>query len=220
MLRVGIVDDHILFRKSLSLLINSFHEMIVVIEAQNGKDFLIELKDTPVDVVLLDLQMPIMDGFDTCDIIAKNYPEIKILIVSQLTNRESIDKIIEYGAHGYFTKNSNPEQLELAIRNTTEHGFYFGAELGKVIKDALLYREKVLPELEEKPNAILTDRECEILKMICHEMSSREISEKLHLNVRTVDTHRKNILLKTNSKNFIGALLFAFKHGIISISDF
>lgn len=142
MLRIGIVDDHLLFRKSMTLLINSFEGMRVVIDAENGKQFLGQLSTNVIDVVLLDIQMPVMDGYETCKLLLSRFPEVKILIISQLTSRESIHKIMELGAHGYFTKNTNPEQLELAIRSMHEEGFYFGLELGTVIKEALLWEVK------------------------------------------------------------------------------
>ena len=147
------------------------------------------------------------------------FPEIKILIVSQLSTKESIYKIMEIGASGYFTKNSNPDQLELAIRSLHERGFYFGLELGSVVKEAMLWESKNPLNVNQVTNK-LSERELQIIKMICKEMRSKEIADKLFINIRTVESHRQNILDKTNSKNFIGVILFALKRQLISFDDF
>lgn len=125
---------------------------------------------------------------------------------------------MELGAHGYFTKNSNPDQLELAIRSIHEQGFYFGIELGSVIKEAMLWESKNPLNISITTDK-LSERELQIIKMICKEMRSKEIADKLFINIRTVESHRKNILDKTHSKNFIGVILYALKHQMISFED-
>jgi DNA-binding NarL/FixJ family response regulator len=218
MLRVGIVDDHQLFRKSLALMINTFDDTQVVIEAPNGRIFLELLEENPIDLVLLDIQMPEMNGFETCRILQHNYPEIKILIVSQLTTKESIHKIMELGADGYFTKNSDPEQLEFAIKTLHENGFYFGTELGKVLREAILW-EKKKPTKPAEVTAALTGREIDIIRMAAHELSSAEIADRLSINIRTVDTHRNRIMEKTHTRNFIGVVLYALRHEFITLEE-
>lgn len=212
------MDDHQLFRKSLALMINSFQDTKVVIEASNGRIFLELLEDNPIDLVLLDIQMPEMNGFETCRTLQQYYPEIKILVVSQLTTKESIHKIMELGADGYFTKNSDPEQLEHAINTLHENGFYFGTELGKVLREAILW-EKKKPTKPVEVIASLTGREIDIIRMAAQEMSSGEIADRLSINIRTVDTHRKRIMEKTNTKNFIGVVLYALRHEFITMEE-
>jgi two-component system response regulator DegU len=218
MLRVGIVDDHQLFRKSLALMINSFEDTQVIIEAPNGRIFLESLEDNPIDLVLLDIQMPEMNGFETCRILQHNYPEIKILVVSQLTTKESIHKIMELGADGYFTKNSDPEQLEHAIKTLHENGFYFGTELGKVLREAILW-EKKKPTKPVEAIAALTSREIDIIRMAAQEFSSAEIADRLSINIRTVDTHRNRIMEKTHTRNFIGVVLYSLRHEFITLDE-
>src|SRR5690606_27797013 len=137
------------------------------------------LENNPIDLVLLDIQMPKMNGFDTCRLLRQHYPEIKILVVSQLTTKESIHKIMELGADGYFTKNSAPEQLEEAIRRLHEQGFYFGPELGKVLREAILWQKKA-PNPAKMPEitAALTSREIDIIAMAAQELNSSEIGER------------------------------------------
>lgn len=218
MLRIGIVDDHKLFRKSLALLIATFEGVSVVIEAKNGKEFIDTLEDTTIDLVLLDIQMPEMDGYETCKVLHELYPNIKILIVSQLTTRESIHKIMDLGAHGYFTKNSDPDQLEFAIKSLNDKGFYFGMELGEVLREAILWEKKTAKKPLDS-TVSLSKRELEIIVMASKEFSSAEIADKLCINIRTVETHRKRIMEKTKAKNFIGVVLFALKHQYISLDD-
>ncbi|MBN9282826.1 MULTISPECIES: response regulator transcription factor [Flavobacterium] len=218
MLRVGIVDDHKLFRKSLALLIGSFKNTKVVLEAQNGNDLLEQLQNNPIDLLLLDIQMPEMDGFETCEYVRTHYPDMKVLIVSQLTTKESIHKVMELGAHGFFTKNSDPEQLENAIKSIHEKEFYFGQELGVVLREAILWEKN--NKLKVAASSIsISDREMDVIRMACKELSSIEIADQLHINVRTVETHRKRIMEKTNSKNFIGVILFALRHQLLSIEE-
>ena len=140
-IKVAIVDDHQLFRRSLTHFVNDNKGMHVAIEAANGQQLLDQLEKTPVDVVLLDIEMPVMNGYETSEHLSEKYPEIKILIISQLTSRESIHRMMDVGAQGYFTKSSNPEQLEHAIRHVHEKGFYFGVELAAVIKEAFNWQK-------------------------------------------------------------------------------
>jgi len=218
MLRVGIVDNHQLFRKSLALMINTFENTQVVIEAPNGRVFFELLEDNPIDLVLLDIQMPEMNGFETCRALQQHYPGVKILVVSQLTTKESIHKIMELGADGYFTKNSDPEQLENAIKTLHENGFYFGTELGKVLREAILW-EKKKPAKPAETAVSLTPREIDIIRMAACELSSAEIADKLSITVRTVDTHRNRIMEKTNARNFIGVVLYALRHEFITLEE-
>jgi two-component system, NarL family, response regulator DegU len=218
MLNIAIVDDHQLFRKSLSLLISTFDGIHVAIEASNGKEFINALEETLVDLVLLDIQMPEMDGYETCKILHELHPDIKILIVSQLTTKESIHKIMDLGAHGYFTKNSNPEQLEFAIKSLSDKGFYFGMELGEVLREAILWEKKAVKKVIDS-TVFLSKRELEVISMASQELSSAEIADRLCINIRTVETHRKRVMEKTRAKNFIGVVLFALKHNYILLDD-
>ena len=219
MLKIGIVDDHQLFRKSLSLLVDSFDGSEVVLEAQNGLQLFDLLEKKIVDIVLLDIQMPKMNGFETCSVLRKKYPDVKVLIVSQLATRESIHKVIELGAHGFFSKNSNPEQLEQAIKNIYEKDFYFELELSDVLKEAILWEKSSKPDGAVLSATPISARELDVIKLACREFSSNEIAEKLFLSVRTVEAHRKRIMEKTQSKNFIGVVLFILRQGLIDMDE-
>lgn len=222
-MKVAIVDDHQLFRKSLAHLLNSFDGIEVVLQANNGKEFLESIAQNQIDLVLLDIQMPEMDGFQTCKVLRDKYPEIYVLIISQLTTKESIHKVMELGAHGFFTKNSDPDQLHNAILSIHNNGYYFGNELGAVIREVMLWEKKNIfntnEDIVEIDENCLTSREIEIIKLVSNGRSSKEISDILNINVRTVETHRKHIMEKTNAKNFIGVVVFALKYQLIALEE-
>jgi two-component system response regulator DegU len=217
MLRIGIADDHRLFRKGLAGLLNSFENVTVVLEAENGMQLLELMENTAIDLLITDLQMPEMDGFETCKVVRQSYPDVKILVVSQLTTKEAIVQIMQTGVHGYFSKDSNPDQLQEAIFSIRDKDFYFGQELGAVIREAILWEKKTKTSVAN--DIPLTKREIEVIRMACKEYSSLEIAEKLFINVRTVETHRKKIMEKTESRNFIGVVLYALKNGLVRIED-
>lgn len=219
MIKVALVDDHQLFRKSLSLLLSSFEGIEIIHDTNDGLAFLKFAETEVIDVVLLDIQMPILDGYEVCKHLKLINPEAKILIISQLTSKEAIHQIMECGANGFFTKNSSPELLESAIRNVVERDYYFDVELGAVIREAILWEKKVHYNLDLTVHVSLTAREIEIIKMACVEMSSKEIGDKLCISTRTVEKHRKRIMEKTASKNFIGVILYALKTNAISLND-
>ncbi|MCO6175354.1 response regulator transcription factor [Flavobacterium sp. NRK F10] len=219
-MRIAIVDDHQLFRKSLAHLVDSFQDVDVVLQAGNGKEFLEQIDSVPIDLVLLDIQMPELDGFQTCKVLREEYPDMFILIISQLTTKESVHKVMELGAHGFFTKNSDPNQLEQAINSIKEKGYYFGNELGTVLREALLWEKKANQSTTHYEDAIqLTSREIEIIKLASRELSSKEMGKILNIASTTVDTHRKHIIGKTNSKNIVGAVIYALKRNLIQLDD-
>jgi DNA-binding NarL/FixJ family response regulator len=220
-MNIAIVDDHQLFRKSLALLVDSFEGISVAYQAENGREFLEKLASSPVDLVLLDIQMPEMDGFETCKILKEKYPDLYIIIISQLTTKESVHKVMEMGANGFFTKNSNPEQLEEAIKSVRDKGYYFGNELGSILRDALLWEKNANQSTIEymSPEVSFTSREIDIIKLAAKEYSSREIADELSIAPRTVETHRRHLMEKTDSKNIIGVVIFALKYNLVKLSE-
>lgn len=219
MVTVALVDDHQLFRKSLCLLLNSFEGISTVFDTDNGKNLLDFLEVSSLDVALLDLQMPLMDGYELCRQLRSNYPQVKIIIVSQLTTKEAVHKVMELGANGFFTKNSMPEQLEVAIKSVMEKDYYFDLELSAVIREAILWEKKIPANFFANGNISFSRREIEIMMLSCREFSSKEIASNLYISVRTVEKHRNHIMEKSNSKNFIGAILYALKNQYISLND-
>jgi DNA-binding NarL/FixJ family response regulator len=217
MIKVALVDDHQLFRKSLSLLLSSFEGISVVYDTQDGMSFLKYLEDTEIDVLLLDLEMPIVNGYDVCKQAKIIDPNLKVIILSQLTSKEAVHKVMEIGANGYFTKNSSPDMLEAAIKNVLDKDYYFDIALSTVIREALLWKKKRPSFLDILPTAYLTPREIEIVQLATQEKCSKEIADILSISTRTVEQHRKHIMEKTESKNFIGVVLYALKNQLIEL---
>lgn len=218
LLRIAIVEDHLLIRKSMKMLINSFEGMEVVIDAGNGQTFLDEVATCSIDIVLLDIQMPVMNGYEACKHLLQWHSDVKVLVVSQFTTKQSIHRIMTIGAHGYFTKNSAPEELEAAIRSLYTHGYYFGSELGSVLREAILWDKKNVVE-KVNLNHKLSDRELEIIGLMCKEMSSEEIGTQLFISGRSVEAHRRNIMEKTSSQNVIGIILYVLKRKLINLKE-
>lgn len=219
MIRIALVDDHQLFRKSLTSLLNSSDDFEIIYDTDDGLHFIEYAKAVNIDVVLLDIQMPILSGFEVCKQLKMMNPEIKILIISQLTSKEVIHYVMECGADGFCSKNSSPEHLEIAIRKIMEHDYYFDNELGSVIRDAILWDKNSNLYFDFSKSVTFTKREVEIIKMVCREMSTKQIANSLFISSRTVDNHKKNIINKTQTKNFVGVILFALKINAISLED-
>ncbi|WP_396196199.1 response regulator [Flavobacterium sp.] len=219
MIKIALVDDHKLFRKSLSLLINSFNGISVVFDSADGYNFLQYIEETDIDVLFLDIEMPILNGFEVCSKAKLIDPKLKIIILSQLTSKEAVHKVMEIGANGYFTKNSSPEMLEEAINNVMDKDYYFDISLSSVIREALLWNKKRTSTIETD-KVSLTSREIEIVQLATREKCSKEIADSLNISTRTVEKHRKHIMEKTQSKNFIGVILYALKHNLIKLDEF
>ena len=219
MIKIALVDDHQLFRKSLSLLISTFEGIEVTYETSDGLAFLEVAKTEYLDVLLLDIQMPILDGYEVCKRLKLVNSEIKILIISQLTSKEVVHQIMECGANGFFTKNSPPELLEHAIKSVIEKDYYFDMELASVVREAILWEKKSNYTTDLSSEISFTSREIEIIKMIAQEMSSKDIGDALFISNRTVEKHRIKIMEKTSAKNFIGVVLYALRAKLIQLNE-
>lgn len=219
MIKVALVDDHQLFRKSLSLLIATFDGIQVDYDTDDGIAFLEEAKSNFFDVLLLDIQMPILDGFEVCKRLKLINPEIKILIISQFASKEVVHQIMDCGANGFFTKNSPPEQLEHAIKSVMDKDYYFDLELSTVLREAMLWQMDSGDAILVEEKVVLTGREIEVIKLASMQLSSVEIGDLLCISDRTVEKHRKRIMEKTGSKNFIGVILYALKTNAILLSE-
>lgn len=212
-----LADDHKLFRLGLKGIIENFEGIEVIGEASNGKELLeILQKKTVPDIVLLDLNMPDLNGFEALDIITKKFKSIKPLIISMYDGDNYISQAIELGACGYVHKNSDPEEIEVAIKTTYEQGFYFNEKTNKAMLHRLVRRNKLKPVFDDR-NISLNDRELGVLKYLSQELTSSEIADKMFLSKRTIEGIRQQLILKTNSKNVVGLILFAAKTGLIDL---
>ncbi len=207
-----LADDHKIVRGGISALLEDEPQYQIIGEASNGRETLQLCRDKEVDVVIIDLNMPEVSGFEAIMQIKKDYPRIKILALTMLNQNEAIKKTVSAGVNGYLLKNSNSEEILEAIKTIIEGGHYFCKETTKTIMEGLVgVNERNILSIEE-----ITPREKDVLQLICDEMTATEISEELEISVRTVDSHRRNLLQKTGAKNTAGLVKFALKTGLVS----
>ena len=210
--KVIIVDDHTLFRNGLSLLLNSFDDIEVVAEASNGKEFIENLGKNDADVILMDIDMPEMNGIDATKIAIEKYPEMKIITLSMYGEGEYYYKMINAGVKGFLLKNSDINEVKKAIQVVADGLTYFSEEiLYNIVKNI-----RSINVIESNPDD-LSKREIEILVQICKGLSNKEIAELLNISKRTVDKHRENLLSKTHSKNTANLVMYAIKNKIIKV---
>ncbi|HTO16218.1 MAG TPA: response regulator transcription factor [Edaphocola sp.] len=214
MIKIAIADDHALVRKSLSLLLSTTQDIRVVAEASNGLELLKVLKNTAVDIVLLDIQMPEMDGFETAKQLNKLFPKLKILVLTMLYDSDTINKVIEY-VDGFYTKNTNPEELENAILKLEKSGFYFEQSLAETISKL----EETSSFIKEIEKIELSSREKEIIILTAKELSNKEIADQLFISKRTVERHKENLRANLDTRNFTSVIMHALKYKLISLAD-
>jgi len=211
-IKLALVDDQALFRKGLISLIAEFEELKIVIESQNGQEFIEALKGAKPHVVLLDLQMPVMDGIEVTKYLVKRYPEIKIIILTMHDDEEFVLHLAEIGAHGFLLKSSDIETVVDAIYAVRGGKYYFKEDISTLLVKGLTKNSKIKQGFSDPQ---LTEREMEVVRLICKEYTNREISEKMGVSLRTVDGHRERILQKINAHNTAGIVLYAVKHGLV-----
>ncbi|WP_267739766.1 response regulator transcription factor [Myroides injenensis] len=210
--KVAIVDDHEHFLNSLELLIKLIPKVEVVLKCSNGQEFIDALDRQRVDVVFLDIQMPIKDGFQTAEELTKYYPKIKIVILTNQIDLFTLSQMFKYNISGYLSKEFDPKELERVILTVKESGVY----LDQRIKQEICSLQQELGPCRVN----ISDRELEIIKLFAKQYSGREIAHKLHISFRTVEKHKELLLQKTDSKNFIGVIMFALRHYYITHQDF
>lgn len=211
-IKLAIVDDHTLFRKGFIALLKDFPEFEIVSEASNGEELLETLKETSVDVILMDIQMPIMDGIETTERLQFKYLNTRIIIITSHNDDELIKHLISKGANGFLLKNQDIETIKDAIHGVLENGYFFNDKVSKTMVKSLVKNGEISPSFARKK---LTEREIEIVKLISKEMTSKEIAEKLCLSPRSVDGHKERILQKINAKNIIGVIMYAVRNQLL-----
>jgi two-component system, NarL family, invasion response regulator UvrY len=210
-IQVAIADDHTLLRKALAKLVASFDEYAVLFEADNGKEIKKKINEHLVpDLVLLDVNMPEMDGFETAAWLNKNYPKIKVLALSMFSDERTIIRMLRQGARGYVMKNIDPEELKKALDSVMKKNFYLSEEIsGKIISGL----HKDADRVEEPPS--LTQREKDFLRLICSEITYKDIAAKMFVSPRTVDEYRNSLFEKLKVKSRVGLVMYAMRNGLV-----
>jgi len=210
--KVIIVDDHTLFRNGLRILLNTLEDYQVVAEAANGRQFLDLLEKSMPDLVLLDINMPVMDGIEAATIAQKLYPDLKIITLSMYGEEDYYYKMVNAGVKGFVLKNSDIKEVKTALDVVYDGGSFFSSELLQNLVNSLKSTSK-----SKEFHAELSEREMEILILICQGLSNQEIGDKLFISKRTVDKHRANILEKSESKNTAQLVVYAIKNKLVEL---
>jgi len=212
-LKVYIADDHTLFRKAMVNLLRSFERITDVKDAENGKELLTLIKYELPDVVIVDLQMPVMDGSETSAIILQKYPDVKIIILTMHDSNKFILHMMDLGVHAFLLKNTEPDELEKAIYAVADKDFYHNDLVVAVLRKNV--NEKRMGHRPTFQAAELTEREKEILLLICQELTMKEIGLRLFLSENTVRNHRVNIMEKVGVNNIVGLVKYAYDAGVV-----
>jgi two-component system response regulator NreC len=205
-IKVLLVDDHQIIIDGLKSLLKNSDEIIVVAEANNGREALRILDILEIDVVLMDIDMPVLNGIDTLKEIGKRSLAVKVIVLSMHNEAGMIKSLIEIGAKGYLLKSCAQEELIGAIRKVASSQSYFSTEVTLSLLN---------PAQSNQPTELLTERETEIIKLIAEGFSNKEIGSKLYISHRTVDTHRTNLMKKLDVSNIAGLISYAIRNGIV-----
>lgn len=210
-IRIALVDDQKLFRGGLRMILSDREDFNVVFEAGNGKQFFERLAFEPVDVVILDVEMPIMDGIETLTLLKDKYPDIHVIMLTMHDSERLINHLMQLGASGFLLKDENPEVVRLAVERVSQEGIFFRDYVSR----ALLKGGRQKSDSSGYGGPEITGRELQVLTLICQEFTSKEIAEKLFISARTVEGHRRSLQEKTGSRNIVGLVLYAVKLGIV-----
>lgn len=211
-----VTDDHKLFRKGMIALLSDFEQVVEILEAEDGVDLLELLsKESLVpDIALLDINMPRMDGVEATRQLKLKFPSIRIIILSMDDDVQLVSHLVSEGISGYLLKNADPDELELALKKVMKDDFYFSPSLTA----AVLTSSKSVVKLEKQLSGIeLSEREDQVLKLICEELTAAEIADRLSLSTRTVEGYKRNLLEKTKTRNMAGLVIFAMKNNLVQV---
>ncbi|WP_343695285.1 response regulator transcription factor [Flavobacterium sp.] len=212
-IKIALVDDEVLFRKGIAFLLQREENIEILFEASNGEELVNKLHNNDVkpDIIIMDLKMPVLNGVEATKIIRKSFPDIKIIALTSYDTKSFIANMIQVGAVAYLIKNTTPKDLIRTINEVNRKGFFYNENVLKTIQDTIVSSKNSKGNLE---TSFLSPREIEILQLICQQKTTTEIAEHLFLSPRTVEGHRNNLLLKTESRNIAGLVVYAIQNEI------
>lgn len=214
---IAIADDHTMFRKGLAVLINLFPGYQVLFEVGNGKELIQKLDGRQLpDIILMDINMPEMDGYAATEWLHMNHPEVKVLALSTMDAETAIIKMIRSGAKGYVLKDADPSELKLAFEEVFSRGYFYN----ELVTRKVLHAVNQLVDAKNTVStfAKLTEREIEFLKLTCTELAYKEIADKMNVSVRTVEGYRDALCEKLDLKTRVGLAMYAIKNGIVKMN--
>lgn len=215
-IKIVIADDEALFREGISFLLKREANIEILFEANNGAELIHFLKNNEIpDIILMDLKMPEVNGVEATKQIRETFPQIKIIALTSYNTKPFILNMIQSGACSFLKKNTTPQELILTIKEVQEKGFYYNASIMEALHENISApKKKTLSLFDEN---YISKREKEVLELICKQYSTSEIAEKLFISPRTVEGHRNNLLLKTESKNTAGLVVYAIQSQIVNV---
>jgi DNA-binding NarL/FixJ family response regulator len=213
-IKIVIADDYKIYRDGLKVGLSSDENMEIIGEADNGEDLMKVLENQSPNVILMDLKMPIMDGMEATKLVRQKYPDIKVLVVTMYDDDKFIIHLMENGANGYLLKNTEPDEIIKSIYAVYENGYYFNDVVNKALLKKLVLKNNLKPSFNQ--NIELTEREQEVLKLICEEKTAAEIAKEIFLSPRSVEGIRQRLIEKVGVRNTAGLVMFAVKNNIVS----
>jgi DNA-binding NarL/FixJ family response regulator len=214
-----LLTTRIYFFKGLKFIIDTFEDVELVGEASDGAELVAKVESTRPDVVLSDIKMPNMDGIEATKILKDRFPEVRVILLTMFDDERLISHVMEIGANGYLLKDEEASVVHEAIQSVYTKGLYFNEYVSKALLKQVKHKNKGSISAILSPGEVkLSNREMEVLELICQEMSTPEIAEQLFISTRTVEGHRKNLLDKTGVKNTAGLVIYAVKHGLVDLN--
>lgn len=212
-IKVALADDHILLRDALASLINTFDHCKVLFTASNGQETLEKIKSNLIpDVLILDLNMPLLDGYETSAWLSKNYPKVHVLMLTMYDTDVTLIRLLQAGVRGFLKKDVHPEELKFAIRSVMESGYYYSHRVtGKLVN---LFRSS-LEDITQKKN-VLNEQELQFLKLSCTELTYKEIAGEMNLSPRAVDALRDQLFGRLDVKSRVGLAMYAIRHALVT----
>lgn len=212
-IKVAIADDHKIFRKGVILSLRTYPNIKFVQEADNGEDLLAGLPESQPDIVLMDLRMPQKDGIETTKQISKQYPDIKVLVLTMYEDERFVSHLMENGANGYLLKSADPSEIKKAIMEVMARGYYLNNFVNRVLLKKSHARAKTIPSLNSE--IVLNDKEREVIRLLCMEFTAQEIAQKMEISPRTVEAIKDRLMERFGTKNTAGLVFFAVKNNLI-----
>ena len=213
-IKIAIADDYKIYRDGLKVGLANDENLEVVLEADNGEDLINGLEKAKPDVIIMDLKMPIMDGMEATKEVRKRFNSMKVLVVTMYEDDKFIIHLMENGANGYLLKNAEPDEILKSIYAVHENGYYFNDLVNKALLKKLVLKGNFKPSFNQDID--FTERELEVLKLICEEKTAAEIAKEIFLSPRSVEGVRQRLIEKVGVRNTAGLVMFAIKNGIVN----
>jgi DNA-binding NarL/FixJ family response regulator len=211
--KVAIADDHKIFRKGVILSLRQFNNIKFVQEAENGQELINGLAESNPDVILMDLKMPIKDGIESTKYINKHFPSIRIIILTMYEDERFVGHLMDSGANGYLLKSTDPAEIKKAIADVMRTGFYLNNFVNRILIKKNYSKQKFNPTLNSE--VVISEREKEVLTLVCMEYTAQEIAQKMEISARTVEAIKDRLMERFGVKNSVGLVFYSLKNSLI-----